>query len=170
MSSIIQKFSKIINNYWICHFDIGISSSVSLLETFENRTKEESALVYGLFSVLCSKLDEESKKLVCSKIDIIFTHTVLTSATQSNTTWIAEAVREQLMAEIMQPNMNLVTKVNINANNGSQLPSENYKWSYSLITNICICKKRVLLVIFAQNTRNYWEETGPLNNEAAHCY
>jgi hypothetical protein len=66
--------------------------------------------VYGLFSVLCPKLDKENKKLVCAMIDTIFTHTVLTSATQTNAECVAEAVREQLSTESMQPNMDLVSK------------------------------------------------------------
>jgi hypothetical protein len=61
--------------------------------------------------VLCPKLDEESKKLVCARIDTIFTHTVLTSATQTDAECVAEAVREQLIAESMQPSMDLVSKV-----------------------------------------------------------
>ena len=67
--------------------------------------------MFGLFSVLCAKLDKASKKLVCAKIDTIFTHTVLTSATQTDAECVAEAVREQLAAESLQPNMNLVSKV-----------------------------------------------------------
>ncbi len=66
--------------------------------------------MYGLFSVLCPKLDKENKKLVCAMIDTIFTHTVLTSATQTNAECVAEAVREQLSTESMQPNMDLVSK------------------------------------------------------------
>lgn len=66
--------------------------------------------MYGLFSVLCPKLDDESKTLVCGKIDAIFTHTVLTSATQTDAECVAEAVREQLGAESLQPNMDLVSK------------------------------------------------------------
>ena len=66
--------------------------------------------MYGLFSVLCPKLGKENKKLVCAMIDTIFTHTVLTSATQTNAECVAEAVREQLSTESMQPNMDLVSK------------------------------------------------------------
>ena len=69
--------------------------------------------MYGLFSVLYPKLDEESKKLVCAKIDSIFTHTVLTSATQTNTECVAEAVREHLSAESMQPNLEFVSKASV---------------------------------------------------------
>ncbi|XP_028405416.1 dynein heavy chain domain-containing protein 1-like isoform X2 [Dendronephthya gigantea] len=88
-----------------------IASSVSLLEEFENRTREESAIVYGLFSVLCPKLDEERENFVCGKIDAIFTHTVLRSATQTDAECVAEAVREQLSAESLHPSMDLVSKV-----------------------------------------------------------
>ena len=70
-------------------------------------------MVFGLFSVLCPKLDENDKKTVCDVIDTVFTHTVLTTSTQTNTDRVAEAVRKQLNAETLQSNMDLVTKVSI---------------------------------------------------------
>ena len=81
------------------------------MEEFENRTKEESAVVYGIFSMLCPKLNEKCKKTVCEVIDSVFTHTVLTSATQMNNERVAEAVREQLKAESVLQNPDLVSKV-----------------------------------------------------------
>lgn len=86
---------------------------MSLLEEFENRTREESAVVYGLFSVLCPMLDKDREKFVCAKIDAIFTHTVLRSSTQTDAECVAEAVREQLSAESLQPNMDLVSKASL---------------------------------------------------------
>lgn len=90
---------------------LDIASATSFLKDFESRTREENALVYGLFSVLCPKLDENSKKLVCELIDTVFTHTVLSSSTESDCERVAQAVKEQLNVESMQPNMDLVSKV-----------------------------------------------------------